>query len=141
MSTPMVSNESWEVIEPLLPNLKSHPLGGRPAVDNRRAFTGIVFVLKTGIPWNLLPQELGLGSGSTCWRRFAAWTKAGVWPMLHRAALDRLGKAGRIDWSWAVIDSASVRAQKGGRTRGPTRLTGPNPAVNAMLCPTPTARR
>lgn len=132
MKTPLISNELWELAEPLLPPPKEHPLGGRPAVGNREALTGIVFILKTGLPWNALPQEMGCGCGSTCWRRFAAWTKAGVWPKLHRAALDRLGEARRIRWWWAVIDSASVRALKGGRIPDPTRSIAVNEAANAM---------
>ena len=67
----LVSDELWNQIEPLLPPLPPRsPKGGRPRVEHRLALTGIVFVLKTGIPWQDLPIEMGCGSGSTCWRRF-----------------------------------------------------------------------
>jgi transposase len=70
----LVSDELWNQIEPLLPPLPPRsPKGGRPRVEHRPALTGIVFVLKTGIPWQDLPTEMGCGSGSTCWRRFADW--------------------------------------------------------------------
>jgi transposase len=82
-------------------------------VDDRAALCGIIFVLKTGIQWGMLPRELGCGSGVTCWRRLRAWQEAGAWHALHRALLDRLGAADKIDWSRASVDSASVPAKKG----------------------------
>jgi transposase len=113
MSKELVSDELWEIIEPLLPEVPPKPKGGRPRIDDRAALTGIVFVLKSGIPWEMLPQEMGCGSGSTCWRRLRDWQQAGVWEELHRALLDRLGEADRIDWERASLDSASVPAKRG----------------------------
>src|SRR2546423_14538414 len=69
MSKPLVSDELWEAIEPLLPVEPPKPQGGRPRVPDRATLTGIVFLLRSGIPWELLPQEMGCGSGGTCWRR------------------------------------------------------------------------
>ena len=120
----LVSDELWEQIEPLLPpEPEPSPLGGRPRVTNRQAFTGVVFVLRTGIPWQALPTEMGCGSGSTCWRRFAEWTQLAVWSKLHTLLLSQLGKAGAVNLERAVIDSASVRAVFGGRTPDPTQRT------------------
>src|SRR5215218_7945940 len=93
MSKELVSDELWEIIKPLLPEEPPKPNGGRPRIDDRAALTGIVFVLKSGIPWEMLPQEMGCGSGSTCWRRLRDWEEAGVWEKLHRVLLDRLGEA------------------------------------------------
>ena len=87
--------------------------GGRPRVPDRAVLTGIIFVLKSGIPWEMLPQELGCGSGMTCWRRLRDWQADGVWDRLHQALLDRLCEADRIDWSRAALDSASVPAKRG----------------------------
>src|SRR5215472_9197900 len=116
MSTPLISDALWEIIAPLLPPEPPKPKGGRPrSITDRAALTGIVFVLKSGIPWEMLPQELGCGSGMTCWRRLRDWQRAGVWRRLHRALLQRLQDAGRIDWTRASLDSASVPAP-GGRT-------------------------
>jgi len=95
------------VIQPLLPPPK--PKGGRPPLPDRKVLTGILFVLKTGIPWEMLPWEMGCGSGMTCWRRLRVWKK------LHKVLLDRLGEADKIDWSRACIDSATVPAP-GGRS-------------------------
>ena len=129
----LVSDELWEQVAPLLPlEPKPSPLGGRPRVTNRQAFTGVVFVLKTGIPWQFLPIEMGCGSGSTCWRRFAEWTQLSVWSTLHDLFLSQLGKAGAINLERSVIDSASVRAVFGGRARGRTRRTVQKPAVSGM---------
>lgn len=117
MAKPLVDDELWAVIEPLLPppkpRRKKNP--GRKPIDDRLCLTGILFVLKTGIGWEYLPAEMGCGSGMTCWRRLEAWTLAGVWTKLHRVLLDRLHEADKLDWSRAVIDSASVRAVFGGR--------------------------
>ena len=120
----LVSDELWEQIEPLLPpEPEPSPLGGRPRVTNRQALTGVVFVLRTGIPWQALPTEMGCGSGSTCWRRFAEWTQLAVWSKLHTLLLSQLGKAGAVNLERAVIDSASVRAVFGGRIPDPTQRT------------------
>jgi len=129
----IVSDELWTQVEPLLPpEPEPSPLGGRPRVTNRQAFTGVVFVLKTGIPWQALPSEMGCGSGSTCWRRFAEWTQLAVWSKLHALLLSQLGKAGVINLERAVIDSASVRAVFGGRTPVRTRRTARKLAVSGI---------
>ena len=64
---PLVDDALWAVVAPLLPQeRKMGKRGGRPRVRNRQVFTGILFVLRTGLPWQLLPLEMGCGSGSTC---------------------------------------------------------------------------
>lgn len=122
----------WKEIEPLLPQQAASPKGGRPPVSNRACLIGILFILKSGLPWNMLPQEMGCGSGVTCWRRLQEWTEAGVWPELHRRLLRRLGKRGSIRLSRAVIDSASVRAVLGGATPDPIPPIAPKKAVKGM---------
>jgi len=92
--------------------------------------TGVVFVLKTGLPWESLPQELGCGCGMTCWRRLRDWQHAGVWKNLHRVLLDRLNAADKIDWSRAVVDSTSVRAMHGGKKRDRALWTAENQGRN-----------
>jgi transposase len=97
MAKELVTDELWEAIEPLLPKEPPKPRGGRPRIDDRAALTGILFVLKSGIPWEMLPQEMGCGSGMTCWRRLKEWNEAGVWERLHQKLLDCLGEAEQID--------------------------------------------
>lgn len=120
MIAELVSDELWEYIEPLLPARSAKPRGGRPRACDRSALEGILYVLRTGIPWGMLPDGFGL-SGVTCWRRLRDWQKAGVWKRLHRALLDEIGKAGLIDWSRAALDSASISAKKGAKTPAPTQ--------------------
>ena len=133
MSTPLVSDELWALVAPLLPPEPPKPKGGRPRVSDRACLTGIIFVLKSGIPWEMLPQELGCGSGMTCWRRLRDWQDAGVWDSLHQALLDRLGEADRLDWSRASLDTASVPAKRGAHSPGRIRRIGENRARSAML--------
>lgn len=110
MAKPLVSDMLWETLEPLLPDEPPRPKGGRPRVPDQACLTGILFILKTGIPWEWLPQVMGCGVGMTCWRRLRGWQAAGVWDRLHQALLDRLGDADAIDWSRVCIDGSSVRA-------------------------------
>jgi transposase len=119
MAKPLLAEELWERIEPLLPPDRPKPKGGRPRVSNRQVLTGILFVLRTGCPWEYFPKELGCGSGMTCWRRLRDWQAAGVWEKIWRVLLDELGLADEIDWSKVAIDSCSVRALFGGRKPAP----------------------
>ncbi len=116
MAKPLVDDELWELIQPLLPPPKPRRMRypGRKPLDNRKALSGILFVLKSGIPWEMLPQEMGCGSGMTCWRRLRDWNEAGVWQRLHELLLAKLREANQIDWSRAIVDSASIRAVGGG---------------------------
>ena len=133
MSKHLVSDELWALVAPLLPPEPLKPKGGRPRVSDRAALTGIIFVLKSGISWEMLPQEMGCGSGVTCWRRLRDWHEAGVWDALHRTLLDRLGTAGQIDWSRACVDSASIPAKRGATRSGRTRRIAANRARSAIL--------
>ena len=123
MAKPLLDNDLWQLIEPLLPEPKPRRFRfpGRQPVDNRKALTGILFVLKTGIGWEDLPQEMGCGAGMTCWRRLRDWQEAGVWQRLHELLLAKWRSADQIDWSRLVVDSSSVRALKGGKKLAQTR--------------------
>lgn len=133
MAKERVTDELWEVIEPLLPEEPSKTKGGRPRIDDRAALTGIIFVLKSGIPWEMLPQEMGCGSGMSCWRRLKEWQEAGVWERLHQKLLDRLGEADQIEWERASLDAASVAAPRGAKRPVRTRQIRANRARSAML--------
>jgi transposase len=137
MAKQLVDDALWELIEPLLPPPPAR-IGtrGRPRLSDRAALTGILFVLRSGIPWEMLPQEMGCGSGMTCWRRLRDWHRAGVWRKVHQLLLSRLERDGQIDWSRASIDSVSVRAKgaprKKGARSGRTRRIEVNRARNAI---------
>jgi transposase len=141
MSKLLVPDELWTIVEPLLPSQPPKPKGGRPRVPDRACLTGIIFVLKTGLPWELLPQEMGCGSGMTCWRRLHDWQQAGVWAKLHQTLLNRLGDADQIDWDRAALDSASIPAKKGAVRPVRIRRIAANRARNAILWSTATAPR
>src|SRR6187549_1111974 len=121
MAAALLPDPLWDLVEPFLPTPPRRPKGGRPRVPDRACLTAILFVLRSGIPWQMLPQELGCGSGMTCWRRVRDWQEVGVWQAFHHLLLDRLGRAGLIDWSRCSLDSASLPAKAGGAA------TGPNP--------------
>ena len=141
MPRPLVNDDLWAVIEPRLPpprrRRRRHP--GRKPIDNRRALTGILFVLRSGIPWEMLPKEMGCGSGMTCWRRLKAWQEAGVWERLHRLLLSRLRAADRIDFSRAIADSSSIRAVGAGKKLDRTLPIAVKPARNTTSSRTPKA--
>jgi transposase len=118
MPKPILDDELWGWIESLLPPSKPRRsrFPGRKPLDSRRALTGILFVLKTGIPWENLPQELGCGCGMSCWRRLREWQQAGVWQILQQLLLARLPDAHKIDWSRADADGQDRRAVVGGES-------------------------
>src|SRR6516162_3541737 len=131
MAKPLVSDELWDILQPLLPPPKPRRFRypGRKRIDDRKALTGILFVLKTGIPWEDLPMEMGCGCGMTCWRRLAAWQEAGVWFRLVQVLLTRLEDAGVIDWSRAAVDSTFARAFGGVEGSGPNPTDRGRPGV------------
>ena len=141
MAKPLVPDELWAIVEPLLPPHPPRPRGGRKPVDDRACFAGILFVLKTGIAWEDLPQEMNCGCGMTCWRRLVAWHEAGVFDRLHEELLARLRAEGLLDTGHALADSGSVRAVFGGERPGRTRRTGPKRVPSTMSSPTRTASR
>jgi transposase len=117
VAKPILDDELWGLIEPLLPppkrRRKRH--AGRKPIANRQVLTGILYVLRSGVPWNMLPKEMGCGSGMTCWRRLHAWQARGIWQRVHEVLLSKLREADKLDFSRAVVDSASVRAAHGGK--------------------------
>lgn len=138
MRKALVPDELWEMVAPLLPKPRApkrsrRHRGGRPPVDDRAVLGGILFVLKTGIPWEYLPAEMKCGSGMTCWRRLRDWHRAGVWQRLHERLLCQLRARGGIDFSRAVVDSASVRAVFGGEKPAQIRRIGAR-AARSTTC-------
>ncbi len=126
-----VDDELWAVIEPLLAQVARRPRHpGRKRHPDRLVFRGILFVLHTGIVWEHLPQELGFGSGMTCWRRLVEWTRAGVWPRLHEVLLAKLRSANALDFSRAAGGGSHIRALKGEPGRDEALLTGVGRAAN-----------
>ena len=120
MARSLLDDDLWEIIRPLLPPPKPRrfQFPGRKPVADRVCLNGILFVLKTGIPWEDLPPEMGC-CGMTCWNRLRDWQEAGVWVEIHRVLLDRLNAIDEIDWDRAIVDSSYVRAMAGGAKQVP----------------------
>ncbi len=122
MGKPIIDDELWTLIEPLLPSpqaaAREEPRS--LACSQSRTLTGILFVLKTGLRWCDLPAEMGCGSGVTCWRRLRDWQAAGVWNRLHELLLAKLRAADQIDFSRAAVGSSSIRAIGAGQKPGQT---------------------
>src|SRR5437870_12736501 len=96
MSTPLPPDALWNLMQPLLPPSPRRPSGGRARLPDRACFSGDLFVLRSGIPWEMLPKELGCGSGMTCWRRLRDWQQSGIWQLIHFALLDWLSRQGSV---------------------------------------------
>lgn len=140
MAKLLVDDDLWALVEPLLPAFTPSPKGGQPPVDNRVCLTGILFVLKTGIPWEDFPHEMGC-CGMTLWNRLRDWREAGAWRALHRLLLTRMRGADLIDFSRVIADSSSVRAVHGGKKRGPIPPTAARLAPSTTCWSTPAASR
>jgi len=116
MAKQLISDDLWNLIEPYIPikpRKKCHT--GRKPLPSRRCLAGVLFVLTSGIPWEMLPQEMGCGSGMTCWRRLRDWQKAGVWKTIHHILLAQLRNADQIDFTRCAVDSATIRAVGGAK--------------------------
>ncbi|MFJ6251823.1 MULTISPECIES: IS5 family transposase [unclassified Streptomyces] len=114
----IVDDDLWALIEPLLPPWPERAPGPRPVPD-RQFLQGILYVLHNGIARQLLPLELGFGSGQTCWRRLERRQQAGVFDQLHRILLAELNAAGELEWSRVCVDGPRPR-EKGGADTGPS---------------------
>ncbi|KAK45438.1 transposase [Caballeronia jiangsuensis] len=143
MAKPLLDDDLWALIEPLLPPPKPRRARypGRKPLDNRAVLTGILFVLQTGLRWDLLPREMGCGSGMSCWRRLRDWQAAGVWEQLHEVLLGRLRAADRIDWSRVIVDSSSIRAVGSGQKQDRIPQTARDPVQSTTSSPKRRASR
>jgi transposase len=119
-----VPDDLWDLIEPLLPAEPAKPKGGRPRVPDRVVLAGILYRVRTGCQWKALPSDFG--SGSTCHLRMMQWARAGVFPKIHETLLRYYDKRRGIKWDFASLDSALVKAPKGGAKRVRTRRIGGN---------------
>jgi putative transposase len=123
-----IPDEVWERLKVWLPARPIHRKGGRPRNDDRRVMSGIVYRLKTGCQWDAIPREFG--SGNTCYDRFREWQAAGVFHMLHVEMVLFYDQQVGVDLTWCSMDSATVKAPKGGTSPAPVPPIARNPARN-----------
>ena len=121
-----IPNALWERVAPLIPVRRKKTLRGRPPRPNREILAGIVYRLRTGCQWKALPADFG--SGSTCHRRFQEWVAAGVFKEIFSELLKFYDHRRGIQWKWSSLDSAMVKAPKGGTSRARTRRIAPKVA-------------
>lgn len=127
-----VPDDFWAGIQPLLPEDRRSPKGGRPPTPHRTIFNGIVYVLRTGCQWKMLPREYG--SGSAVHQHFQKWTKAGIFSRIWKLFLQEYDCRKGIDWKWQSLDSVTVSAPvKGGIKRARTRPTAESSAPSVTL--------
>jgi transposase len=107
-----ISDRLWDKISCLLPDEKPSNTVGRPAVSFRTVLNGIVYVLRTGCQWKMLPSEYG--SGSTCHRRFQQWVQIDLFKKIWTKLLEIYNDKKGIKWTWQSIDSISIKSPLGG---------------------------
>src|ERR671929_913767 len=120
-----VSDEFWEKVQPLIPPAPSHAKGGRTRMDDRKAFSAMIYVLRTGIQWNALPREMG--ASSTVHDRFQEWQRQGFFEQLWRAGLAESDELEGIEWEWQAVDGVMTKAPLG------RDATGKNPTDRAKM--------
>jgi len=135
-----IPDDLWNLIEPILPPDKPPGTNGRPRVPNRTVLNGILYVLRTGCQWKMIPRQYG--SGSTCHRRFQAWVQAGIFKRIWRACLHHYDDLRGIDWRFQSLDGVIVSAPvKGGTKPEKTPRIGANWAPSDTSSRMPTASR
>lgn len=107
---PQLSDEQWLLIADLFPDKPPSEKGGRPRRTSRECVEGILWVLRTGARWKDLPAHFP--SPPTCWRRFRAWTEAGLWKLAWARLLRKLDRRGHIHWEEAMADGTFSSAKK-----------------------------
>jgi transposase len=103
-----LTDEQWELVEPLIPRKIART--GRPARDRRLMLNGIFWILCTGAPWRDLPERFG--QWQTVYHHFSKWRKSGVFAAVIEALQIKLDKRGLIDWELWCVDGANVRAAR-----------------------------
>jgi transposase len=107
---PQLTDDEWQLISDVFPVPTPDPRGGRPRTDPRRCLEGILWVLRSGARWKDLPRSFP--SYVTCWRRFAEWSRDGVWDIAWRRLVEQLDRRGDVDWEQGFADGTFASAKK-----------------------------
>ena len=108
---PFLTDAQWNLIKDLFENPEPSPLGGRPRVDSRACFEGIVWILRSGAQWKELPDRFP--SPATCWRRHRDWTESGKMVEAWKRILTTMDRRKRLRWAQSMADGTFASAKKG----------------------------
>ena len=111
--------------------MATQPARWTPSLGQQKGLRGNCLSPQNSLPVDAIPREFG--SGSTCYRRFVEWTNAEVFEKIHAEALYYYHEKCGLDLEWASLDSASVKAPKGGTSRVPIPLIAENSAASATF--------
>lgn len=107
-----LTDAQWERLQPLLPAQRhgKGTKGGRPSLDHRQIITGILWILRTGAPWEDLPARYG--KRSTVSTRYYRWQEQGIWNRSSDALKAHADAAGELDWDLHHVDATVIRAHQ-----------------------------
>ena len=117
------SDELWTVVERVLAECDPPAKYGPDRVDQRAAFDGLIYRLRTGVQWNRLPAT-EYGDDSSVHRTFQRWVKRGVLARLWAELVKDCEELGGVDWQWQSADCALGKARLGGIKSERTQPTG-----------------
>jgi putative transposase len=109
------TDQQWQILRHLLPQPSRR---GRPPIDRRRVLDAILYVIRTGCQWRMLPSDFP--NWSTVYGVFRKWRREGIWQQIHDALREKVRKASgkKSTPTAAIVDSQSVRTAEGGEERG-----------------------
>ena len=119
-----IPDDLWYEIKNILPVEKPDNTIGRPIVPYRKVLDRIMFILRTGCQWKMLPKEYG--SGSTCHRRFQEWVQSDIFDRIWTRLLQIYDLTKGIKWNWQSLDSISIKSPLKGREQAIILLTEAN---------------
>ena len=117
-----VSDELWELIHPILKSLDPPAKTGRKRTDPRAALDGIIYQMRTGCQWNVLPRRFG--DDSSVHRTFQRWISLGLFDSVWALLIQQCEELGGVHWQWQAADAVMGKARLGGTTSGPTPQIG-----------------
>jgi transposase len=123
----------WEIVEALLAEYDPAPRMGRPRINQRNALNGVIYRVRTGCQWNVLPKEFG--DDVSIYRTLQRWESRGIFEKMWAVLVTRCDLLGGVDWEWQSADGALGKARgiKKGRPKGAkNKKTRPVPVLEPI---------
>lgn len=105
------------IVLPVILALDPPAKTGRKRIDQRKAFDGVIYHLRTGCQWNQLPREFG--DDSSVHRTYQRWVEKGVLLEVLSVLVGLADGEGLVDWQWQSADGFLGKARHGGEHVGP----------------------